>query len=111
MVVNSKGQIVDGFVLSCGRMFSPVQDRDGPGPGFAHHLGDVATISRPEPGSLTNFVRPGPKHRNGSSAPVRWCAILRRAGFRDAPAHWMTGALAGIQRPLALAIKSDRCGT
>lgn len=50
-------QYPDGFFLYCGTMFSPIQDRDGPGQGFTHHLGDVVTISTPALGSLTNTIR------------------------------------------------------
>ena len=50
-------QYPDGFVLYCGTMFSPVQDRDGPGQGFTHHLRDVVTIAALELGRLTNTVR------------------------------------------------------
>jgi fumarylacetoacetate (FAA) hydrolase family protein len=47
LVAQTRGrhhQYPDGFVLYCGTMFSPVQDRDGPGQGFTHHLGVVVTI-------------------------------------------------------------------
>ena len=47
----------DGFMLYCGTMFAPVQDRDGPGQGFTHHLGDRVTIAADPLGSLTNTVR------------------------------------------------------
>ncbi|MFN4131421.1 MAG: fumarylacetoacetate hydrolase family protein [Paracoccaceae bacterium] len=60
LVAQTRGrhhQYPDGFVLYCGTMFSPVQDRDGPGQGFTHHLGDVVTIAAPELGRLTNTVR------------------------------------------------------
>lgn len=60
LVAQTRGrhhQYPDGFVLYCGTMFSPVQDRDGPGMGFTHHLGDVVTISAPELGALVNTVR------------------------------------------------------
>ncbi len=50
-------QYPDGFMLYCGTMFAPVQDRDGPGQGFTHHLGDRVTIAAPELGALTNTVR------------------------------------------------------
>ena len=50
-------QYPDGFMLYCGTMFAPVQDRDGPGQGFTHHIGDVVTIANPALGSLTNIVR------------------------------------------------------
>lgn len=50
-------QYPDGFMLYCGTMFAPVQDRDGPGHGFTHHIGDVVTIATPALGALTNVVR------------------------------------------------------
>ena len=50
-------QYPDGFMLYCGTMFAPVQDRDGPGQGFTHHIGDTVTISTPSLGALTNVVR------------------------------------------------------
>ena len=53
----SAHQYPDGFMLYCGTMFAPVQDRDGPGQGFTHHLGDRVTIAAPALGSLTNTVR------------------------------------------------------
>ena len=53
----SAHQYPDGFMLYCGTMFAPVQDRDGPGHGFTHHLGDRVTIATPQLGSLTNTVR------------------------------------------------------
>ena len=67
-------QYPDGFVLYCGTMFSPVQDRDGPGLGFTHHLGDVVTIAAPELGALVNTVRlstEAPEWRFGTSALMR----------------------------------------
>jgi len=60
LVAQTRGrhhQYPDGFVLYCGTMFAPVQDRDGPGQGFTHHLGDVVTIAAPGLGELTNTVR------------------------------------------------------
>ena len=50
-------QYPDGFMLYCGTMFSPIQDRDGPGQGFTHHIGDVVTIATPTLGHLTNTIR------------------------------------------------------
>ena len=50
-------QYPDGVMLYCGTMFAPIQDRDGPGQGFTHHLGDVVSISAPELGVLENTVR------------------------------------------------------
>ncbi|WP_426990232.1 fumarylacetoacetate hydrolase family protein [Cupriavidus sp. 30B13] len=49
-------QYPDGFMLFLGTMFSPIKDRDAPGAGFTHHLGDVVTISAPALGALVNTV-------------------------------------------------------
>ena len=49
-------QYPDGFMLFLGTMFSPVQDRDGPGQGFTHHLNDRVTIATPSLGALVNHV-------------------------------------------------------
>jgi fumarylacetoacetate (FAA) hydrolase family protein len=49
-------QYPDGFMLFLGTMFSPIMDRDAPGSGFTHHLGDVVTISAPPLGALVNTV-------------------------------------------------------
>ncbi len=60
LVAQARGrhhQYPDGFMLYCGTMFAPVQDRDAPGQGFTHHPGDVVTIATPALGSLTNTVR------------------------------------------------------
>ncbi|QRM56787.1 fumarylacetoacetate hydrolase family protein [Sinorhizobium sp. BG8] len=50
-------QYPDGFMLFMGTLFAPVEDRDAPGQGFTHKLGDRVTISSAELGSLTNTVR------------------------------------------------------
>ncbi len=50
-------QYPDGAVLFCGTMFAPVDDRDEPGKGFTHHVGDVVTVSNERLGGLTNRVR------------------------------------------------------
>jgi fumarylacetoacetate (FAA) hydrolase family protein len=49
-------QYPDGFFLMCGTMFAPIQDRDAPGQGFTHKVGDLVTISCPELGTLINRV-------------------------------------------------------
>lgn len=46
----------DGAVLMLGTMFAPVDDRDEPGEGFTHKVGDIVTISTPQLGSLVNIV-------------------------------------------------------
>nr|WP_069384684.1 hypothetical protein [Halomonas caseinilytica] len=45
---------VEGELL--GTMFSPIQDRDGAGQGFTHHIGDSVTIATPSLGALVNDV-------------------------------------------------------
>lgn len=49
-------QYPDGIMLFCGTMFAPIEDRDAPGAGFTHHLGDRVTISSPRLGGLVNWV-------------------------------------------------------
>ncbi len=59
LVAQTRGrhhQYPDGLMLFLGTMFAPTQDRDAPGQGFTHHIGDVVTISAPRFGSLTNTV-------------------------------------------------------
>ncbi|MBU1176278.1 MAG: fumarylacetoacetate hydrolase family protein [Alphaproteobacteria bacterium] len=50
-------QYPDGMVLYLGTMFAPVEDRDAPGGGFTHKIGDVVSISTPALGMLSNTVR------------------------------------------------------
>ncbi len=50
-------QYPDGMVLYCGTMFAPTKDRDAPGEGFTHKMGDKVTISTPSLGALSNTVR------------------------------------------------------
>jgi fumarylacetoacetate (FAA) hydrolase family protein len=49
-------QYPDGFVLFLGTLFAPTQDRDAPGKGFTHKIGDVVTIASAKLGSLSNRV-------------------------------------------------------
>ena len=46
----------DGFILFLGTLFAPVQDRDAPGRGFTHKMGDIVTIRSPRLGALVNRV-------------------------------------------------------
>ena len=46
----------DGFVLFLGTLFAPTQDRDEPGRGFTHKMGDEVRISTPKLGTLVNTV-------------------------------------------------------
>jgi len=50
-------QYPDGAVLFCGTMYAPTGDRDAPGKGFTHHIGDRVTVSNERLGALTNRVR------------------------------------------------------
>ena len=50
-------QYPDGMILYLGTMFAPIKDREGPGLGFTHKIGDVVTISSPKLGALVNTVR------------------------------------------------------
>jgi fumarylacetoacetate (FAA) hydrolase family protein len=47
-------QYPDGVVLFLGTAFAPVQDRDVPGKGFTHKVGDVVKIQSQQLGALTN---------------------------------------------------------
>jgi len=49
-------QYPDGFALFLGTMFAPVEDRDAPGQGFTHKVGDVVRISNERLGVLENKV-------------------------------------------------------
>lgn len=49
-------QYPDGLVLFLGTMFAPSQDRDVPGQGFTHHVGDSVRISAAQIGSILNEV-------------------------------------------------------
>lgn len=50
-------QYPDGIVLFLGTLFAPTEDRDVPGEGFTHKIGDVVEISSPGLGTLRNTVR------------------------------------------------------
>ncbi len=56
-VIGRHHQYPDGFVLFLGTLFAPIDDRDVPGQGFTHKLGDVVTISAAGLGALQNTVR------------------------------------------------------
>ncbi len=50
-------QYPDGFMLFLGTLFAPTEDRDTPGQGFTHKIGDRVTIACDGLGRLTNTVR------------------------------------------------------
>jgi fumarylacetoacetate (FAA) hydrolase family protein len=47
----------DGVVLFLGTMFAPTEDRDVPGMGFSHKIGDIVTVSSDKLGALANRMR------------------------------------------------------
>ncbi|MFV0410783.1 MAG: fumarylacetoacetate hydrolase family protein [Paracoccus sp. (in: a-proteobacteria)] len=49
-------QYPDGLVLFLGTLFAPTQDRETPGGGFTHKIGDVVTIASEGLGALRNRV-------------------------------------------------------
>jgi fumarylacetoacetate (FAA) hydrolase family protein len=49
-------QYPDGLVLFLGTAYAPTQDRDAPGRGFTHRVGDVVTVRSARLGSLVNRV-------------------------------------------------------
>ncbi len=53
-------QYPDGFMLMLGTLFAPTEDRDEPGGGFTHKIGDVVEISERKLGLLRNTVRLSP---------------------------------------------------
>jgi fumarylacetoacetate (FAA) hydrolase family protein len=52
----SEHQYPDGFALFLGTLFAPTQDRDAPGRGFTHKVGDIVRVSTPKLGVLENKV-------------------------------------------------------
>jgi fumarylacetoacetate (FAA) hydrolase family protein len=73
----SEHQYPDGIVLFLGTLFAPTQDRDAPGRGFTHKVGDVVTISSERLGTLVNPVatsRDAPAWEMGISALYRGLA-------------------------------------
>lgn len=77
LVAQTRGrhhQYPDGFMLFLGTLFAPTKDRDTPGGGFTHKIGDVVTISNTDLGALTNTVRLStecPEWSFGTSALMR----------------------------------------
>ena len=73
-------QYPDGFMLFLGTMAAPTEDRDVPGEGFTHKIGDKVTISETNLGELTNFV-------NLSTACPQWefgiASMIKNLSRRD----------------------------
>ena len=60
-------QYPDGFMLFLGTLFAPIEDRDQPGGGFTHKLGDEVSIRSARLGELRNRVT-----HSESAAPWRF---------------------------------------
>ena len=74
-------QYPDGFVLFCGTMFAPTDDRGAKGMGFTHKVGDVVTISTPSLGRLVNRVRLSTECAPWSFGTLALMRNLARRGF------------------------------
>ncbi|EJL34495.1 fumarylacetoacetate hydrolase family protein [Novosphingobium sp. AP12] len=84
----SEHQYPDGIVLFLGTLFAPTQDRDAPGRGFTHKVGDVVTISSERLGTLVNPVatsRDSPAWETGISALYRNLAARGLVGPKATP--------------------------
>jgi fumarylacetoacetate (FAA) hydrolase family protein len=55
--IGANHQYPDGFLLFCGTMFAPINDRGAEGQGFTHKIGDIVTIATPKLGALVNRVK------------------------------------------------------
>ncbi len=76
--IGAHHQYPDGFMLFLGTLFAPVQDRDTPGGGFTHKLGDQVEISAPGLGRLVNRVthsQDAPPWRFGINALMQNLAV------------------------------------
>jgi fumarylacetoacetate (FAA) hydrolase family protein len=77
--LNANHQYPDGFLLFLGTLFAPTADRDHPGSGFTHKLGDQVSISSSLLGTLHNQV-------THSSEAAPWTfgvgALLRNLAMR-----------------------------
>ena len=54
--LNENHQYPDGLMLFLGTLFAPTKDRDAPGEGFTHKVGDRVLIRSGKPGGLVNRV-------------------------------------------------------
>jgi fumarylacetoacetate (FAA) hydrolase family protein len=55
--LNKHHQYPDGFVLFCGTLFAPTQDRGAKGQGFTHKYADRVSVANPHLGVLFNTVQ------------------------------------------------------
>jgi fumarylacetoacetate (FAA) hydrolase family protein len=88
----SEHQYPDGFALFLGTLFAPVQDRDHPGRGFTHKVGDTVRIHSPRLGTLTNPVTTS-KDATPWTYGIRdlYRALAERRGGDGVPRHPVSG--------------------
>jgi len=56
-LINAHHRFPDGVVLFLGTLFAPTEDREAPGKGFTHKVGDIVTVASPRLGRLANRMR------------------------------------------------------
>jgi len=76
--INANHQYPDGFVLFVGTMFAPTKDRDHPGEGFTHKVGDVVSIRCAGLGTLVNRV-----NRSDRLAPWEFGTLALMRNLRE----------------------------
>ena len=76
-------QYPDGFMLFLGTLFAPTQDRDRPGAGFTHQLGDRVTIRSARLGELCNRVNHSEKAAPWTFGLRAFMANLAQRGLLD----------------------------
>lgn len=74
-------QYPDGLMLFMGTLFAPVEDRDTPGQGFTHKIGDLVRISNDKLGNLTNRVRLSTECPEWTFGPSALMRNLARRGL------------------------------
>ncbi len=79
--INEHHSYPDGLVLYLGTMFAPTDDRDAPGRGFTHKVGDIVTIASPEIGALVNRVMPTDRTEPWSMGASALMRNLARRGL------------------------------
>jgi fumarylacetoacetate (FAA) hydrolase family protein len=87
-------QYPDGAVLFLGTMFAPIEDRDTPGMGFTHKVGDVVTIAAPQLGQLVNRMRPSDECEPWTFGAGALMKNLGRRGLLQCGEHAGNGASA-----------------
>jgi fumarylacetoacetate (FAA) hydrolase family protein len=79
-MVGPHHQYPDGAVLFLGTMFAPIEDRDAPGQGFTHKVGDIVTIAAPKLGALINRMRTSDQCEPWTFGPGALMRNLARRG-------------------------------